>query len=104
MLARAYARMPNPIVERPLALGTVIAMRESHKARLHEAVVRALLREKALRGLTREALAVRLGKTPEEIDRFLASPDGWTLESMIDLLTAANLRIDAVRIGLLGGA
>lgn len=99
MLAGALARMPDPFVERPLALGTVIAMRESHRARLHEAVVRALLREKALRGLTEEALAVRLGKTTEEIDSFFLSPDGWTLETMIDVLTAANLRIDAVQIG-----
>jgi hypothetical protein len=99
MSARVLARRPERYDERPLALGTVIAMREGHKARLHEAVIRALMREKMLRGLTEEALAVRLGKTPEEIDRFLTSPDGWTFEAMIDILTAAGLQIDSVRIG-----
>jgi hypothetical protein len=100
MLARAaLARMPETAAtERPLAFGTVLAMRESHKTRLHEAVIRALMREKAIHGLTEEVLAVRLGKTPEQIDRFLASPEGWTFESMIDVLTAANLRIDSVRV------
>lgn len=100
MQADARARiLPPARVERPLALGTVVAMRESHRARLHEAVIAALMREKARRGLTEDKLAARLGKTPSEIDAFLASPDGWTIEAMIDLLTAAGLRIEALRIG-----
>lgn len=102
MPARALARTPNLEIERPLALGTVLAMRDSHKARLHEVVIRALMRQKKLHGLTEQILAVRLGRTPAEIDRFLATPEGWTFETMIDVLTAANLRIDTVGIaGLL---
>ena len=85
--------------DRPLPLGDVLGMRDRHKQRLHEAVIRALLRVKAKEGLTDETLAIRLGKTPGEIDRFLSSPEGWTFDSIIDILTAANLQIDMVRIG-----
>jgi hypothetical protein len=85
--------------ERPLPVFTVLAAREAGLARLHEAVIGALMREKLDGGLTEEALAARLGRTVEEIDAFLASPEGWTFDTMIDVLTAAGLRIERIGIG-----
>jgi DNA-binding phage protein len=84
--------------EQPLAFGEVLFMRERHVALLYEAVIKALLRVKQTEGLTDEGLATRLGKTPEEIDRLLASPVGWTFETVSDLLTAAGLDFGPMRI------
>ncbi len=99
MPARAALRDADPAAERPLPLFAVIAARDAHRERLHEAVIGALMREKQRSGLSEEALAVRLGRTTAEIDAFLASPEGWTFEGMIDILTAAGLGIAQVRIG-----
>jgi site-specific recombinase XerC len=102
MPASARARISpstTAAAERPLTFGAVFAMREAHRQRLHEAVIAALMREKRRCGLSEDALAVRLGKTPAQIDAFLASPEGWTFEAMIDILTAAGLQIDQVRVG-----
>lgn len=45
-------------------------------------------RDKGVRAVSQVDLAGRLGKRPEQINRWLSAPGNWTLETLSDLLLA----------------
>lgn len=59
------------------------------KDQLHDLVVHEFLKQKSERpDLTQAEIARRLGRRPEQINRWLATPGNWTLETVSDLLFA----------------
>jgi len=72
--------------------------------RLHELVLATFLRAEKQDGLTRAELAKRVGRGPEQISRWFASPGNWEIATVSDLLlgmgyepalSAIDLREDA---------
>ncbi len=49
-------------------------------------MVHAKLREAEAAGLTRAALAKRIGKSPTRLSHILAAPGNWTLDTVTELL------------------
>lgn len=59
------------------------------KDQFHDLVWREFREQKLRRpDLTQAEIARRLGKRPEQINRWLATPGNWTLETVSDLLLA----------------
>jgi hypothetical protein len=66
----------------PINAGVLAYMRERHRGHVYDLV----LSEFENSGLTKAALARRLGKAPEAISRWLGVPGNWTLDTVSDLL------------------
>jgi len=58
----------------------------------HELVLSLFLQEASETGITRAFLARRLGKSPEQITRWLGAPGNWTLETLTNLLLAMGYK------------
>jgi hypothetical protein len=54
--------------------------------RLRNRIYSLLLEEFVHRNLTQKTLANRIGKGPEQINRWLSSPGNWTIDTISDLL------------------
>jgi hypothetical protein len=61
---------------------------------LHELVLSTFLKTENRDGLTRAELAKRLGRKPEQITRWFASPGNWELETVSDLLLGMGYEPD----------
>lgn len=62
--------------------------------RVHEAVLEAFRERVERDALTRAELARRLGRRPEQVTRWLASPGNWTLDTVSDLLLALGYELE----------
>ncbi len=73
--------------DEPLTIAQCSYFRARFRSRIHEAMLRIFLDEKS-KGLTKATLARRLGKAPEQITRWLASPGNLRLDTVSDILLA----------------
>jgi len=74
----------------PISAGRLGYFRARLQNRLHEIVFEEFVRQEKAFGLTRRALAARIGKKAEQITRWLGAPGNWTLDTVSDLLLAMN--------------
>jgi DNA-binding phage protein len=58
----------------------------------HELVMEIFLKMAQTDNITRAFLARRLGKSPEQITRWLSAPGNWTLDTFTNLLLAMGYR------------
>ena len=56
--------------------------------RLYDLVLREFRKQQQEAGLTQKDVAARLGKRPEQINRWLSGPGNWTLDTISNLLLA----------------
>jgi len=75
----------------PIPAATLAYFQERLRNRLHQLVLREFVRQEGANGLTKAALALRLGKRPEQITRWLGAPGNWTLDTVSDLLLGMGL-------------
>lgn len=61
---------------------------ERLRNRLHETVLKEYLRQHDLNGTRKSQIALRLGKDPAQITRWLGAPGNWTIDTISDLLIA----------------
>lgn len=73
------------------------------RERWHELLVSEFLEERGRSGITRAALAERIGRQPEQVTRWLKAPGNWTLDTISDLFLAlgAEPQVGAVYISTL---
>lgn len=78
------------------ARADIFYYRQRTKNRLHDLVL-ACIAELADQGrpITRREIAEAIGRHPEQISRWLASPGNWTLETVSDLLLALGMELEA---------
>jgi hypothetical protein len=69
-----------------IPLARLAFFREEFRNQLHAEVVRRF-RALADQGFTKAHLARRIGKSPEQVIRWLGAPGNWTLDTASDLLT-----------------
>lgn len=58
------------------------------RSRLYDLVLREFKKQQQKSGLTQKHVASRLGKRPEQINRWLSGPGNWTLDTVSNLLLA----------------
>lgn len=71
-----------------IPVGRLAYFRTRLRNRLHDLVLREFSRQEKTRGLTRAEIARRIGRKPEQITRWFASPGNWTLDTVSDLMLA----------------
>lgn len=81
-----YSLDDAPIPPRALAFH-----RRQFQLDWHEKVLEEFRRQEGAGQLTKAKLARRLGKKPEQITRWLASPSNWTLDTLSDLLVGMGV-------------
>jgi hypothetical protein len=70
----------------PLSVGTREYFRARLRNRLYDFIVSKYAAREKAGGLTQRALAARIRRRPEVINRLLAAPGNWTLDTVSDLL------------------
>jgi hypothetical protein len=69
----------------PLSEGTRAYFQDRLRTRLYDLIIKELETYKT-RGRTQAQLAIRVGKRPDQISRWLSGPGNWTLDTVSDLL------------------
>jgi hypothetical protein len=77
-----------------LSAGDIEYYRHRLKNRIFEAVWEEFVRQSDDLGLTKKTIAVRLGKEPSQITRWLSGPSNLTTETVSDILLAMNCEAD----------
>ncbi len=62
--------------------------------RIYEAVIKAVEEAAHSNKWKRKDLAVRMGKKPSQVTKWLAGPGNWTLDTVSDLLFAIDAELD----------
>lgn len=89
--------------DEPLTVAQRSYFRARLRSRIHEAILHVFLDEKS-KGTTKATLARRLGKAPEQITRWLASPGNLRLDTVSDILLAMkhelSFNVTPIELGL----
>ena len=85
--------MYDPATDR-ISDDDIYYFRERNRNRIHSAVISAFAKLVESRKLTKRELAVRLGKEPSQVTRWLSGPGNWTLDTVSDLLLAMGAELD----------
>jgi hypothetical protein len=80
----ATSSLSKPRGDERIPVGTLGYFQARNRNRIYELVLQEFLRS----GITKAALARRLGKRPEIVSRLLGAPGNWTLDTVSDLLFA----------------
>ena len=86
----------------PIPVGKLAYFRERFRDALYDLVLSEFLKEEKL-GLTKAAIARRIGRKPEQITRWLGAPGNWTVETVSDLLLAISRAEPRVSLSRLSG-
>lgn len=78
--------LSKPSGANPIPIGTFGYLRSRNKHRLYSFVVSEFQKS----GLSQADLARRLGKKPDVVCRWLASPGNWQIDTVSDLLFACS--------------
>jgi hypothetical protein len=71
--------------KKPIPEDKLAYFRERQRSRLFDAIVSKFLEKEKAGKLTKAGLARRINKKPEQITRWLSTPNNWTLDTVSDL-------------------
>jgi hypothetical protein len=84
--------------DKPISTGILSYFRTRLRLTLHSLILDGFLQQKHL---TKAGLARRIGRKPEVINRLLANPGNWTVDTISDLLLAIGAELHLTLVPLL---
>ena len=85
----------------PIPLHKLAYFRERQRTRAYDLIISKLLELERDGLLTRAELARRIGRTPEQIARWIGAPGNWTSDTMSDLMLGMGSEVGLSDIPLL---
>lgn len=82
------------VEDKPIPPRTLRYFRRVLQNRFHELVVRAFLEQEKREGLNQKQLARRIGRAPEQVNRWLNTAGNWELDTLSDLLLGMKVDLD----------
>ncbi len=85
-------RSVSSLEDKPIPPAMLGYFQGSTKDSAHEEILKVFLESSEKDGMTRAFIARRIGKTPEQITRWLGAPGNWTLDTLTNLAIAMGYR------------
>ena len=94
MITSQQMSLLSDLTEKPIPESTLAYFRARLQNRLHALVLEAFIKQSEEKQLTQIELAERIGRAPEQVNRWLGAAGNWTLDTISDLMVGIGIDLD----------
>jgi DNA-binding phage protein len=94
MITSQQMSLLSDLKEKPIPESTLAYFRARLRNRLHALVLEAFIKQSEEKQLTQLELAERIGRAPEQVNRWLGAAGNWTLDTISDLMVGIGIDLD----------
>ena len=94
MITSQQTSLLSDLKERPIPESALAYFRARLRNRLHALVLEAFIKESKEKQMTQVELAERIGRSPEQVNRWLGAAGNWTLDTISGLMVGMGVDLD----------